>query len=153
MKNIFKLAFLALTFSVSNSSFADDCDASCQNTQINAYFKALDKVSLKGSTIEDIDALLMLMHDEVKYVHVEYQANFDKDTWRKAFLRNLKRGAYQDSKNDEMRVLNSIYGKNYTAIEYSHGVIQTDGSWQKTEPLLVLFGFTDGKISLVKELW
>jgi hypothetical protein len=110
-------------------------------------------VSRKNSTLNDIDLLLALTHDDVKYIHVEYEANFTKELWRKAFIRNLERGAYQNNANNEMHVLNSIFGKNHVAIEYSHGVIQPNGTWEKTEPLLVVFGFTNGKISLIKELW
>ena len=153
MKYIFIIG-LAITFlMVSNPTLARECDSSCQLSQINSYFSALDKVSRKGSSIEDIDSLLALTHDDVKYVHVEYEANFSKETWRKAFIRNLERGAYQTTAKNEKRVINSIFGKNHTAIEYSNGVIQKDGTWIKDEPLLVIFGFTDGKISLIKELW
>ncbi|WP_290612243.1 hypothetical protein [Arsukibacterium sp. UBA3155] len=121
--------------------------------QINHYFKALDKVSLKGGSIKDIDYFLSLMHADVKYIHVEYEASFDKDSWRNAFIRNLERGAYKNSNENEQRVLKTILGKNHAAVEYAHGVIQKDGTWRQKEPLLILFGFTEGKISLVKELW
>jgi len=93
------------------------------------------------------------MHADVKYIHVEYEASFDKESWRKAFVRNLERDAYQNTNENEQRVLKAILGKNHVAVEYSHGVIQKDGTWQQKKPLLVLFGFTEGKISLVKELW
>jgi len=138
---------------LSNITFAASCNSSCQLNQINSYFAALDKISRKGSNTEDIDNLLSLMHDDVKYIHVEYEANFDKSSWRKAFVRNLKRGAYQNTNNNEMRIINTIFGKNHIAIEYSHGVVQENNTWQQTEPLLVIFGFKDGKISLIKELW
>jgi hypothetical protein len=153
MKYILIIVILLTNIISAKSAIASNCDSQCQLSQINAYFSALDRVSQKGSSIEDIDSLLSLTHDNVQYVHVEYEANFTKASWRKAFIRNLKRGAYQNSNKNEMRVLNSIFGKNHTAIEYSHGVIQADGTWQKTEPLLVVFGFTNGKISLIKELW
>ncbi|WP_340681022.1 hypothetical protein [Paraglaciecola sp.] len=153
MKYIWIIGLILAGLVSSKATLASDCDATCQLAQINSYFSALDKVSLKNSTINDIDSLLALTHDDVKYIHVEYEANFTKDTWRKAFIRNLDRGAYQNSVKNEIHVLNSIFGKNYTAIEYSHGVIQPDGTWQQTEPLLVVFGFTNGKISLIKELW
>ncbi len=153
MKFIFKIGLVITSLILSNTTFAADCDSTCQLNQINSYFAALDKISRQGSSSEDIDSLLALMHDGVKYIHVEYEANFNKESWRKAFIRNLKRGAYQNTANNEKRILNTILGKNHIAIEYSHGVIQKDGKWQQTEPLLVLFGFTDGKISLVKELW
>lgn len=153
MKFTLIISFILSSLIMTKSAIAANCDSECQLTQINAYFSALDNVSRKGSNVKDIDALLSLTHDTVKYVHVEYEANFNKESWRKAFIRNLERGAYQNSIQNEMRVLNSIFGKNYTAIEYSHGVIQSDGTWQQSEPLLVVFGFTDGKISLIKELW
>jgi hypothetical protein len=153
MKNILKAGFIFVCLGFTNTSMAENCDATCQLNLVNSYFSALDKVARKDSTHKDIDSLLSLTHENVKYIHVEYEANFSKNSWRKAFIRNLERGAYQNNKKNEMRILNSIAGKNYLAIEYSHGVIQADGSWQKTEPLLVIFGFTDSKISLVKELW
>ena len=153
MKYILILVLIFAGLVSSKATLASDCDSTCQLAQINSYFSALDKVSLKNSTINDIDSLLALTHDDVKYIHVEYEANFTKELWRKAFIRNLERGAYQNSSKNEMRVLKSIFGKNHTAIEYSHGVIQSDGTWQQTEPLLVVFAFTNGKISLIKELW
>ena len=61
--------------------------------QIHSYFKALDNISRKGASVREIDSLLSLMHVDVKYSHVEYAANFDKTAWRKAFVRNLERGA------------------------------------------------------------
>ena len=153
MKFIYNIGFTITCFILSNTAIAASCDSNCQLNQITSYFLALDKISRKGSSSEDIDSLLALTHDDVKYIHVEYEANFTKESWRKAFVRNLERGAYQKSEKNEMRVMNTIFGKNHIAIEYSHGVIQQDGTWQQTEPLLVIFGFTDGKISLVKELW
>jgi hypothetical protein len=153
MKYFLTIVFSLTSLILSNFANASNCDSSCQIDQIKSYFSALDKISRENSTVNDIDYLLSLMHDDVKYVHVEYEANFNKESWRKAFNRNLNRGAYKNTDKNEMRVLNSISGKNYLAIEYSHGVIQEDGTWQQTEPLLVLFGFTEGKISLVKELW
>jgi hypothetical protein len=110
-------------------------------------------VAKKGSTSSDVDALLALTHDDVKYIHVQYEANFTKDTWRKAFLRNIELGRYQKTDKNQIRILNSIEGKNHIAIEYSHGVIQANGKWEKTNKYLAIFGFTDGKLSLIKELW
>jgi len=138
---------------LSHSTVAKECGDTCQLEQVKAYFSALDKVAKKGSTSADIDALLALTHDDVKYIHVEYEANFTKGAWRKAFLRNLELGRYQKTDKNQIRILNSIAGKNHLAIEYSHGVIQENGEWIKTDKYLVVFGFTDGKLSLIKELW
>jgi len=153
MKSIYAFFLVIIWLCLLNKALADNCESTCQMGQIDSYFKALDKVSLKGSSIKDIDNFLSLMHADVKYIHVEYEASFDKDSWRKAFIRNLERGAYQNSNDNEQRILKTILGKNHVAVEYSHGVIQKDGTWQQKKPLLILFGFTEGKISLVKELW
>lgn len=153
MKNILIAGFAFVYLTLASTASASSCESACQLNLVNSYFKALDKIAKKGSSSADIDFLLNATHDDVNYVHVEYQANFTKDSWRKAFNRNLERGAYQNDESNEIRVLNSISGKNYMAIEYAHGVIQADGKWQSTEPLLVIFGFTESKISLVKELW
>jgi hypothetical protein len=134
-------------------AFAKDCDTGCQMQQIDSYFKALDKISAKGSSIKEIDHFLSILHPDVKYIHVEYAASFDRTAWRQAFIRNLERGAYQNSNQSEQRVLTSIAGKNHVAVEYAHGVRLQDGTWQQQQPLLILFGFNAGQISLVKELW
>jgi len=153
MKNILIIGFVFICLTFASTTSASTCESTCQLDLVTSYFKALDKIARKGSSSQDIDFLLGFVHDDVKYIHVEYQADFNKKSWRKAFVRNLERGAYQNNESNEIRVLSSISGKNYMAIEYSHGVIQADGMWQKSEPLLVVFGFTESKISLVKELW
>lgn len=153
MKVLFKAVMGLALLITSSYALAVDCNEGCQLSQVKAYFSALDKVAKKDSTVEDIDALLAITHDDVKYIHVEYDANFTKETWRTAFLRQLELGRYQDTDKDQIRVLNSISGKNHIAIEYSYGVIQEDGTWEKTNDYLALFGFTDGKLSLIRELW
>jgi hypothetical protein len=153
MKRVFKVGIAAVCLILSNTVLAADCNSQCQLTQIQAYFSALDKISRKGSSINDIDALLSITHEQVEYIHLAYEANFTKNTWRQAFVRNLERGAYQNTDKNEIGIINKIFGNNHTAIEYSHGMIQQDGTWQATEPLLVIFSFTDGKISSIKELW
>ncbi len=153
MKTLIKQIFLVLFLLITTNSVNAACNSDCQLEQIKSYFKALDLISRKGSTEKDIDDFLNLVHDDVQYIHVEYEANFNKTTWREAFVRNLKRGAYNNSEHNQQRILKSIFGKNHIAIEYAHGEVQPDGSWKAEEPLLVLFGFSDDKITLVKELW
>ena len=148
-----KIALWACLLLGSTASYAVDCDSACQLKQVKLYFNALDKISRTESKVADVDALLLLTHDAVKYIHVEYEANFDKTTWRKAFIRNLKRGAYKSGPKDKTTVLNTIFGKNNSAIEYSKAKLLPNGTWDKGKPKLVLFGFTDGKISLVQEYW
>ncbi|MCC2608055.1 hypothetical protein [Planctobacterium marinum] len=117
------------------------------------YFQALDRVAKRDSTQQDIDDLIGMMHDSVKYEHIEYGANFDKKTWAEAFTRQLKNGAYQNGPENEIRILNVIYGKSHAAIEYSHGLLMDDGTWQPDKKMFALFGFTENKISLIREYW
>lgn len=147
---LFKFILLLLIFPVEN---APDCTPECQLEQVNDYFSALDEVYREGSSVADIDHLLSLLHDEVRYVHVDYEADFDRNSWREAFIGNLERGAYRNGPENEMRISNVIHGKNHIAVEYSHGIVQPDGTFESGNPLLVLFTFTDDKISLIEELW
>jgi len=142
-----------LTTIVATPVTAAECDSVCMLGQVEHYFKALDRVSRRGATVDDVDLLLALLHPAVRYVHVEYEADFGRAEWRQAFIGNLERGAYANGPENEIRVLKSIPGKNHLAVEYSHGVVGADGTWTAGESYLVLFAFTEGRISLVKELW
>lgn len=130
-----------------------DCNEQCMLNQVKGYFSALDKVAKKASTKQDIEALLNLMHPSVKYEHFEYQANFDLTKWRQAFLRQLQLGSYDNGPDNEIRITATIFGKTHTAIEYSHGLVGRDGIWQADKKRFALFGFTEGKISLIREYW
>ena len=121
--------------------------------KINEYFLALDKINKRGSTTACIDDLLSLMDDDVMYIHEDYGARFNKSSWRKAFMRNMTRGAYNNGPNEQIRVLNTIVGNNYAAVEYSHGKLLENNAWEGQDPCLALFGFSGGRISLVQEYW
>jgi hypothetical protein len=131
---------------------ADDCASDCMLQAVEAYFGALDEVSRRGSGVDDVDSLLELLDENVRYVHVEYEADFSRSEWRDAFVRNLQRGAYANGPQDETRILRSIPGKRHLAVEYSHGVVR-NGVWEAGDSYLALFEFAEGRISLVKELW
>ncbi|WP_240485084.1 hypothetical protein [Aestuariibacter salexigens] len=155
MEGIVKIKVVVSIFLIvfCSSAGAKSCDENCKLGLVEQYFAALDKVSKRGSSLKDIDDLLALTHAEVRYVHVEYQADFSRDEWREAFKRNLDSGRYTKTATNQIRVLNSISGKNHLAVEYSHGIINRHGAWQPTDKYLALFGFKDGKLSLIKELW
>lgn len=131
-----------------------ECSADCQKAQIEAYFKKLSVVFREGSTEKDIDDLFTLFHDDVKYEHFEYDANFTKSKWKEAFLRNLKQGDYNAGQKESLRAQRLIYGKSHVAVDYAIGNMGEDGQW-KTEDTgrLILFGFKDQKIVLVREYW
>lgn len=142
---------LCIVFSSSGDDI--DCPPECQLEQVSAYFRALDKVFQEGSTVADVDDLLSILHERVRYVHTSYEADFGREDWRAAFIGNLERSAYRNGPERHIGILKVIHGKHHIAVEYSHGEVLPDGSWKGGEPLLALFRFTDGRISLIEELW
>ncbi len=138
-------------------SIADraECHTSCKEQLITEYFARIGTVFHRDSTETDLDRLFELFHDDVRYQHSEYAADFTKSAWREAFIGNLKRGAYDKPANEQLRVVTLIHGKQHTAVGYSYGAIQSNGDWNSPdgEILLVLFGFEGDKIVLVREYW
>lgn len=136
-------------------SLAADCQLTCQKRVIENYFKLLAKVFQKGSTEKDIVNLFALFDPEVRYEHLDYEANFNKEEWLQAFTANLQRGAYQAAQNEVIRVTNIIFGKTHVAVEYKYGILAVDGSWgaKDNKGLFALFGFKDDKIVLLREYW
>lgn len=145
-------AALVISANLTKASEAQ-CDNACMLSGAESYFNALDKVAKKNSSPKDIDNLLEQMHPSIKYEHIEYGANFDLESWRKAFNRQLSLGSYDNGPENQIRIINTIYGKSHIAVEYSHGLIQKDGSWQSDMKMFALFGFTNGKVSLIREYW
>jgi hypothetical protein len=149
-----KVLFLISLMS-SSLSFANqpECNSECKLQLAQSYFDGLTKISITGSTSDDIKTLINQLHDEVRYQHVEYGADFTKVSWEKAFLRQLQLGSYTSPPNTKIMITNIIYGKNHAAVEYSYGTLADDGSWVKGHMKLALIGFKDSKIVLIKEFW
>ncbi len=150
-----KIISLLTALTITNFAMASECDKSCKKHLVENYFSLLGEVYKKESKSEDIVKLFDLFHSDVRYEHIEYQANFNKLEWQQAFTENQNRGAYGASKNSVISVKNYIFGKNHIAIEYSYGEISETGDWtpKGDQNLLALFGFSGRKISLVREYW
>lgn len=144
---------VGVLLSYSTSGKEIECNSECKLLQVEQYFQNIDKVFRKDSSSMDIDRFLTHLHDEVKYEHIEYGADFTKDKWRNAFLKQLEMNSYTDGPDSEARVINIIYGKHHAAVEYSYGKVKSDGVWEKGEAYFALFGFKDGRISLIREYW
>ena len=144
---------ILLTLTVGDSPATTPCPDSCRMDLVNGYFEALVRIS-KAGTPEEINALLALCHEDVKYEHLEYEADFDRAAWHAAFTRNSERGVNNEPSNLQVKVLNHIHGKNHLAVAYAYGKV-VDGVWHANEngSLMALFGFKDGKILLVREYW
>lgn len=121
---------------------------------IRTYFARLDVIYREGSSVADIDALFELFHEDVRYEHVAYEAEFDNSAWRQAFLDNLKRGAYKKGTFESTSILKTIPGSSHVAVEYAYGRRNEAGSWtQESAGMLILFGFQGDRIILVREYW
>lgn len=151
MNNILKQAFL-ITILLTTSAHSAACADACKKQQVEDYLEHIVKIFIDGSSTQQIDNFLARLHDDVKYEHEEYGADFNKERWRAAFIRQLKLGSYKDGSNTKGRIINIIYGKNHAAVEYSYGTLNDDG-WRKGHVKFALFGFKDGKVSLVREYW
>lgn len=154
---IIRVLALFIACATANLARAEDmaetsCDATCQRTQINAYYAGIDAIMMAGSTIDDIDTFLRGLHNDVRYIHEEYGAEFDKDTWHRAFIRQREQGSYNNGPDGKTSVLRVIHGYKFAAVEFRSRY--TEGATQiETPPRLAIFRFTDGKISQIKEHW
>ena len=155
MKPMLFIFQLTLVLSLSGNTYAAECDSQCQDQLVENYFTLLDKVYRESSKESDITNLFELFDSGVKYEHLAYEANFDRNSWMEAFKGNLERGAYKGSPEDKTKVTNIIFGKQHVAVEYKYGKISKNGKWSPTDDkgLFALFEFKDNKITLVREYW
>jgi ketosteroid isomerase-like protein len=147
------LTFLITTVAQSAAT-QDECKSECQLKLITAYYADIEKIIMAGSNLADIDNFLDSMHDDVHYIHVEYEAKFDKPTWKKAFIRRLEAGSYNGSNNTPTTINHVIHGYNYAAVEFiSRYHDEATNKVITSSPRLAMFGFADGKISYIRDYW
>ncbi|MCJ8273995.1 MAG: hypothetical protein MJK04_31925 [Psychrosphaera sp.] len=156
--NLTRTIFMCFLCLFSINSFAGEPAQQSNVDKVKVYLAAFDQVLRATSTIEDIDTLLSMTHQSVKYQHPVHGVDYDKATWRAAFVRQLNLHRYTKSKTDKIKVFNAIGGKNHVAIQYAFGKITPAGAWEiygnkDKDVMFSLFTFTDGKISLIKELY
>lgn len=151
LKKVVISALLLISFVAS----AEECNNKCQERRVEEYFDLLSEVYRKGSKESDIEALFGLFSSDVSYEHLNYQASFNREEWKSAFLNNHRRGAYKSASNQFIKVETYIHGKGYVAVSYSYVFKSKNGSLlpKGDQKLLALFGITHGKISSVKEYW
>ncbi|MEP0357436.1 hypothetical protein [Paraglaciecola sp.] len=152
MKTLLTLATLIFLPFLSNAQEVT-CNDDCKTDLIESYLNDIVKIFVLGSKVDDIDTFLSQLHNDIKYEHKEYDADFTKLKWRKAFIRQHEKGFYQEQRRMQGKILNIIYGKNHAAVEYSYGFLDKDGHWKKDHVKFALFGFKESKISLVREYW
>lgn len=88
---------------------------------INPNQRLLSKINLsvvQHSTTENVDVFLGSLHEDVVYLHEEYEAKFDKNIWRKAFLRQMERGGYANTVEANTVLKSVIHGYQTAAVEF-----------------------------------
>ena len=156
--NVMRIVAMCFIFLCSINALSEKSSKESNLSKVKSYLLAFDKVLRSSSTIEDIDFLMSKTHDSVRYVHSVHGVDFDKTTWRKAFLKQLNLHRYSKGPEDMIKIFNTISGKNHVAIEYAFGKKAPDGTWKingqmDKDVMFSLFTFKDGKISLIKELY
>jgi hypothetical protein len=158
MMNPMKFALFALLALVAPGAHAssETCDSACKESHIKAYFERLSTVYRRGSTSADVDRLFDLFAPDVRYVHKEFDAKFDRAGWKEAFNGNLQRGAYDKDAAELIEIAKIIHGRSHSAVEYRYMRRTADGKLVPADDqggLLALFGFEGKKIVLVEEYW
>jgi hypothetical protein len=108
---------------------------------------------MAGSNENDINLFLDSLHEKVRYLHSQYEADFDKNIWRAAFLKHINNGRYQNSKEATTTINKVIHGHNIAAVEFISRNNDKDGNLIIAPPRLAIFKFQDGKISFIQDHW
>lgn len=118
---------------------------------VRSFIRASGEVSQRGmAAVEDVMAL---MHEDMRYIHLEYGADFDKAAMLEGYKRRIARAATRGSK---VTIHKHITGKNIVIIEAS-GTYErkVDDGWQPRsyDGHVTTYEFKDGKIWRVREYW
>lgn len=151
------LLALALLVGATGARAADDgapavMGEEAMTAMVDAWYR------LSGQELDDrgeagIESVMALMHEDMRYVHREYDADFDRAMLTDGFRRRLERA---DTRNSTNTITNLIAGKNMVVVERSTAYERrTETGWEKRgeEDLVTLFEFRDGKIWRITEYW
>lgn len=137
-----------------SSSSKAYCDSQCQRSLIEQYYAKINRAIMHDSTLEHVDDFLSVLHDDVLYLHTEYQAEFNKDIWRKAFLRQIENGRYNNSEEALTSIESIIHGYQTAAVEFiSRYNDDETNELIATPKRLAIFKFKDNKIVFIQDHW
>ena len=149
-----KILTLLAAIITSQAALAEEvCGHTCQSEKIEDYYIKISKVMMAGSSVEDVRRFLTVLHNDVRYIHVKYEADFDKEAWHKAFMRRMEGGNYNNHPEDTTKVLRIIHGYNSAAVEFISKYTNEDGVRITNPKRLAFFTFKDGKISKIQDYW
>jgi len=142
-----KLMFAILMFSLSilvSAQEKQDVSGRQVEELIEKINHAQNKVMMRNSTPQDIEALFAMYSDDFTYVHAAYGGVYSRETLLGNTLRIQKAGRYNLDEG-RYKILRVITGLNGAAIERQE---------HKSEKIhLSVFEFKDGKVSKITEYW
>jgi hypothetical protein len=107
-----------------------------------------DTTKVQGATKADIEAVANLLADNMRYQHTNYRADLSK----KEFIEGLERYmGVADAMGS--KVTNKIIGSNAVTLSFVSTTVMHGKTDVDKQPVVRLFEFEHGKITLVKEYW
>lgn len=133
---------LALFIFVPFLSFASNIEL------VEKFIQLTDATKVKGASQKDIDDVAALLADEMRYQHPNYNADLTKAQFIEGLARYL--GAV-----DEMNsvITTKIVGSNAITVAFISITVKNGKADIDERPLMRLFEFKQGKITLVREYW
>lgn len=150
------LTAIAMLFALPASAFAQGVTGpamseSAMMEMVEAWFTGADSMSKKGKA--GIPEIMALTHEDIAYIHTEYDANYDRAALIDGFERSIKRA---DTRNESHVVTNMLDGKNMMAVQRNiKWDEKVEDGWKtfEKEKLTTLFEFRDGRIWRITEYW
>ncbi|MDN3652513.1 nuclear transport factor 2 family protein [Thalassotalea ponticola] len=107
-----------------------------------------DITKVKGATAADIEAVAALLSDDMRYQH----PNFNADLSKQQFLEGLRH--YMGAADSlSTTITNHIASKQAVTIAMLTSTVTEGNEELDSEPLMRLFEFKHGKITLIREYW
>lgn len=125
---------------------AEGADLSAERikTLVAAVNDASNRMMLKGSSVDDVDALFSMYADDFVYVHEAYGGQYPRERLYSNAVNNMKAGRYNMAEG-RYKLLNVIAGLNAAAVERLEV--------RSGKVHLSVFEFKGDKVSKVVEYW
>ncbi|QBY04357.1 nuclear transport factor 2 family protein [Thalassotalea sp. HSM 43] len=117
-------------------------------TTVEQFVSLSDATKVKGASQADIDAVAALLTDDMRYQHPNYGADLSKADFIAGLVNYM---GMADSLTSN--ITNKIVGDNAITIAFVSTTVMDGKQEVDGKPLMRLFEFKDGKISLIREYW
>lgn len=118
---------------------------------VRSFIRASGEVSQRG--MDAVADVMALMHEDMRYIHLEYDADYDKAAMLDGYKRRIARAATRGS---NVTINNHITGKNIVIVETSGTYeYKGEGGWEpgSFDGHVTTYEFRDGMIWRVREYW